>query len=600
MKKCRAAYLFLQIFFLLCHCLSNAQQLTKIDSAKKSIMVFSNNETNFIATCFFIADNYMDVEQYDSAQVWLNKIHLKLPTKSISLSNYFLTTRQAEVYYYNNLQQLGLQESLRGLEMARVLNDSLLLADSYNFLGLFYMNIDSANKSISFFKDGIKYTKQPPYPTNYLSLTKPHHLYGNLSEAYYKLKMYDSALLNNKKSLSKANEIDWQRGIAVAHKSMGDIFIGLKNTDSAIYYFTKGITISKKALEIDVQLLCYSGLAQCFEMKNIYTLAKQELNNGFILLKEKPMINRFFALQFLITAINIYKKNKDNSSLINALELKSEMETVNVKGSNTQIQTILNAGLTNEKRILNLEVDDAKQKQKLANSRLVIAIIAFALISIGFLVYRYYQNQKLAISKIRHTISQDLHDDIGASLSSLQIYGAVAEKTFKTNPEKAIEMLHKISTQSKTVMENMNDIVWSMNVNNANATSLEAKVKNYSVELLSDNNINFNCAIDTAIEPLLKSITAKRNILLIIKEAMNNIAKYSEASVASLQISTVDKNLEIKITDNGIGFDISNSKKGNGLGNMKQRAKELNGQLTINTTHNAGTSIFIVIPLKTV
>jgi signal transduction histidine kinase len=600
MKKYLKAYLFLQICLLqLCY-IGKAQQSSPIDSAKKSIQPYSSNETNFIATCFFIADNYMDIEQYDSAQVWLNKIHLKLPTKSISLSNYFLTTRQAEVYYYNNLQQLGMQESLRGLEMAKTLNDSLLLADSYNFLGLFYMNIDSAAKSINFFKKGIKFTKQPPYPLNYLSLTKPHHLYGNLSEAYYKLKIYDSALLNNKKSLFKANEIDWQRGIAIGHKSMGDIFIGLKNTDSAIFYFTKGITISKKALEIDVQLLCHSGLAQCFEMKNNYTFAKEQLNNGFDLLKEKPMINRFFALQFLTSAINIHKKNKDNLPLINALELKSEMETVNVKGSNTQIQTILNAGLANEKRVLNLEVDDAKQKQKLANSRLAIVIVVFVLISIGFLVYRYYQNQKLAISKIRHSISQDLHDDIGASLSSLQIYGAVAEKTFKTNPEKAIEMLHKISTQSKTVMENMNDIVWSMNVNNTNTTSLEAKVKNYSVELLSDNNINFNCSIDASIEPLLKSITAKRNILLIIREAMNNILKYSKATAASLQINVIDKNVEISISDNGIGFDMNNVKRGNGLWNMKQRAKELNGKFDMDTTHNNGTSICITIPLKSV
>jgi signal transduction histidine kinase len=600
MKKYVALYLFLQICLLLLCSLGKAQKNTPIDSAKKSIDISSPNENNFISTYFFIADNYMDIEQYDSAQVWLNKIHLKLPTKNISLSNYFLTTRQAEVYYYNNLQQLGLQESLRGLEMAKTLNDSLLLADSYNFLGLFYMNIDSANKSISFFKEGIKFTRQPPYPTNYLSLTKPHHLYGNLSEAYYKLKMYDSALINNKKSLVKANEISWQRGIAVAHKSMGDIFIALKNTDSAIHYFTKGIAISKAALEIDVQLLCYSGLAQCFEMKNNYALGKQALENGFILLHEKPMINRFFALQFLTTAIIIYKQNKDNLPLINALELKSEMETVNVKGSNTQIQTILNAGLANEKRVLNLEVDDAKQKQKLANSRLVIVLIAFSLLGIGFFVYRYYQNQKLAISKIRHTISQDLHDDIGASLSSLQIYGAVAEKTFKTNPEKAIEMLHKISTQSKTVMENMNDIVWSMNTNHANTTSLDAKVKNYSVELLSDNSINFNCSIDASIEPMLKSITAKRNILLIIREAMNNIAKYSKATDASLQISIVDKNVEITIADNGVGFDINNGKKGNGLWNMKQRAKELNGNFDINTTHNNGTSLFITIPLKSV
>jgi signal transduction histidine kinase len=599
MKKCRTAYWFLQVFFLLCYCFSNAQQLTPIDSAKKTIAASFSNENNFVATCFFIADNYMDIEQYDSAQVWLNKIHLKLPAKNISLSNYFLTTRQAEVYYYNNLQQLGLQESLRGLEMGKALNDSLLLADSYNFLGLFYMNVDSVKKSLLYYKNGIKYTRQPPYPLAYVSLTKPHHLYGNLAEAFSKLAQFDSALFYNKISLKLASEINWGRGIAVGYTSMGDILFSLQQIDSAFYYFNKGIAASKASKDIDVELLCYGGLAKCFDKSKNATY-KSTLGLGLDILQKYPMLNRFFALQFLTTASNLFKANGESSQLIKTLELKSQIETANVRGNNSQIQTILNAGVANEKRLLNLEVIDAQQKQKLANSRLIIVLIAFSLLGIGFFVYRYYQNQKLAISKIRHSISQDLHDDIGASLSSLQIYGAVAEKTFKTNPEKAIEMLQKISIQSKTVMENMNDIVWSMNTNNANATSLEAKVKNYSVELLSDNNINFNCSIDAAVEPMLKSITAKRNILLIIREAMNNIAKYSKATNASLQINVLDKSLEIKITDNGVGFDINNGKKGNGLENMKQRAKELNGNFDINTSQNNGTSIFITIPLKSV
>ncbi len=600
MKNKNIVYFILQIAFLLLTSISYAQQSTIIDSAKKTIVSATLNETTYIATCFFIADNYMDIEQYDSAQVWLNKIHEKLPAKTNSLSNYFLTTRQAEVYYYNNLQQLGLQESLRGLEMAKALNDSLLLADSYNFLGLFYMNIDSASKSLAFYKEGIKYTKQPPYPTNYLSLTKPHHLYGNLSEAFYKLKMYDSALQFNKISLQKATAIQWQRGIAVANTSMGDIFLAMHQTDSALNYFKNGIAVSKLYLEIDVELLCHSGLAACYENKNNYRVAKEQLNEGFALLKEKPMINRFFALQFLATAIKIYKKLQDNNALIHALEIKSDIETSNIKGNNAQIQTILNSGVANEKKLLNLEVIDAQQKQKLANSRFIILLIAFGFLGIAFLVYRYTQNQKLAISKIRHSISQDLHDDIGASLSSLQIYGAVAEKTFKTNPEKAIEMLQKISTQSKTVMENMNDIVWSMNTNNANTISLEAKVKNYSVELLSDNDINFQCVIDATIEPLLKSITAKRNILLIIREAMNNIAKYSKATNAKLEINISDKTLEIIISDNGVGFDWEKRKNGNGMENMKQRALELDGTFEIKTKQNNGTSIYVTIPLKSV
>lgn len=203
------------------------------------------------------------------------------------------------------------------------------------------------------------------------------------------------------------------------------------------------------------------------------------------------------------------------------------------------------------------------------------------------------------IMEIKQKISQDLHDDIGASLSSLRIYGAIAEKTFSQNPEKAMEMLGKISDQSKVLMENMGDIVWSMKINNTTATSLETKVKNYSVELLEDSNIDFSFHIAPSAETILKNATARKNVLLIIKEALNNIAKYSKASQAKLFINITGRQLELKITDNGIGFDVVQKKEaGNGLQHMKNRAAELGGNLVIESVIGSGTSLMVSLPVK--
>jgi len=203
------------------------------------------------------------------------------------------------------------------------------------------------------------------------------------------------------------------------------------------------------------------------------------------------------------------------------------------------------------------------------------------------------------VMEIKQKISQDLHDDIGASLSSLQIYGTIAEKTFKQNPEKAMEMLEKISAQSKILMENMGDIVWSMKTNDSTTASLEAKIKNYSVELLDDSNIDFSFHIAPAAEMVLQNATARKNVLLIIKEALNNIAKYSKASRANLFIDVAGKQLELKITDNGIGFNTAQKKEvGNGLQNMKNRAAELKGDLVIESAEGAGTSLIAKLPLR--
>jgi signal transduction histidine kinase len=550
---------------------------SSVDSAKKIAGTQFAEKPVYTATCFFVADAYMDEEQYDSAQIWLNKIHAVLPAKENSLFNYFLITRQAEVYYYNNLQQLGLQESRRGLAMAKALNDSLLLADSYNFLGLFYMNIDSAELAITFYNQGLPYAKQPPYPLQYLSLSKPHHLYGNMAEAYFKLKQYDNALRNNYLSLSKATEINWERGIAVAYSGLGDVYSAIQKNDSAIVNYKKSIAAAINSADIDVALVGYGGLAKSNFANKSELAINDALQLGFSLLEKNPNINRFYALNFLSNAIAIYKAQNNTAGLIRTLEAKSEIEKANIDGNNKQIQTILNAGMVNETQILNLQIEEARQKQKLANTRLLLSLIVLALVAAGFLVYRYYQNQKNAAAKIRQHISQDLHDDIGASLSSLQIYGTIAEQSVNSNPGKAVEMLQKINKQSKEVLENMSDIVWSMRTNNTGGTTLETKVKNYAAELLQDKQIDFSFIIQAEAEAALQNMKARRNILLIIREVLNNAVKYSKASVFTLHIYLQDKSWAMEIADNGIGINMDKQYDGNGLKNIQQRCAELKG-----------------------
>ncbi|MFN8250669.1 MAG: histidine kinase [Ferruginibacter sp.] len=552
----------------------------------------------FTKTCFFIADEYMNIEQYDSAQLWLNKIHAILPLKSVSLENYFLLTRQAEVYYYNNLQQLGLQESRRGLAMAQALNDSILLADSYNFLGLFYMNIDSAAASVQFYQQGLAYTKQPPNLPHYISLSKPHHLHGNLAEAYYKLQKLDSALLHYRYSLQSAGVISWPRGIAVACSGLGDVFFALGQADSALYYYDRGAVVSAQSNDVDVALICYGGKASCYNVTGSTPMAFAELDKGFALLKKLPNINRFYSLGFLTAAVNIYKQRQNTAALVHALEVKSDIETANIAGNNSQIQTILNAGMENEKRLLSLQVTEAERKQELANSRLLIALGGIAMLVIAFLVYRYYQNQKIAVSKIRHKISQDLHDDIGASLSSLQIYGTIAEQSIAVNPGKTVEMVQKMNAQSREILENMSDIVWSMKSNSTGGTSLETKIKNYASELLQEKQIHFTCIIQPDAEMALQSMKARKNVLLIIREILNNTVKYSRASQSVLHIYIQDKNWIMDIGDNGSGFQQGREYEGNGLKNIRSRTAELNGTCTVNG--EGGTRYMFVFPLTVI
>jgi signal transduction histidine kinase len=577
-----------------------AQTNQSIDSAREIASKQSKNAVEFIKTSFFIADCYMDLNQYDSAQHWLSTIHVLLPSNAVSVDSYLLLTRQSEVYYYNNLHQLGLQESRRSLAIAQALNDSVYLANSYNFLGLFYMNIDSVATAVDAFNSGLRFSQQTSNEPKHYGMSKPYHLHGNLAEAYYKLNQLDNAAKHYRLSLQKATTSPWPRAIALAQYGLGEVFFLKGQIDSAFLYYDLGAKLAQKSKHPDVVLLSYAGLANCFASAKKWKVAFERLDTCLNIIQQTPYINRYYLLNFLNRATEVYKKGNNTKGLIAAMQLKSNIEGEIISGNNSQVQAVLNAGIENEKRVLQLQIEEAERKRELANSRLLIALGGIALLGIVFLVYRYYLNQKLAVVKLRHKISQDLHDDIGASLSSLQIFGAIAEQSIHKDANKAVEMLHKISSQSRVIMENMGDIVWSMKNDHSTGTSIETKIKNFAAELLVNSNIDFKCSIASNADQLLTGITARRNLYLIAKEAMNNIVKYSKAKTVNLSLQVEQQQLVLAIMDDGMGFNPAAITRGNGLGNMQQRTRELNGGFEIAARVDGGTMIRATFPLEAI
>ncbi|HMK03489.1 MAG TPA: sensor histidine kinase [Ferruginibacter sp.] len=200
----------------------------------------------------------------------------------------------------------------------------------------------------------------------------------------------------------------------------------------------------------------------------------------------------------------------------------------------------------------------------------------------------------------RSRIAKDLHDDIGSTLSSIHVYSSVASKSMDKDAEKARDALQHINENSRRVLDTMSDIVWAMKTNEDGVNSLEGKLKNYGYELLTPLGINCNYIIDQEAEKKISNMAARKNILLIIKEAINNIAKYSEATASGVSITLKDAWLLLEIYDDGKGFAGTGHGRGNGLQNMKERARDLGGALFINSEEGKGTRITCEIPITTI
>jgi signal transduction histidine kinase len=92
----------------------------------------------------------------------------------------------------------------------------------------------------------------------------------------------------------------------------------------------------------------------------------------------------------------------------------------------------------------------------------------------------------------------------------------------------------------------------------------------------------------------------RRNILLIVKEALNNIVKYSDAAEVNLKISQSASKLLLSLEDNGKGFDQQTAHKGNGLQNIRYRVQQCGGTVSIISAVNAGTAIHCKFPITTI
>lgn len=207
---------------------------------------------------------------------------------------------------------------------------------------------------------------------------------------------------------------------------------------------------------------------------------------------------------------------------------------------------------------------------------------------------------RMTLANERNRISSDLHDDIGATLSSLHIYGDLAANIWDSKPNESKKMIEKISDTSKELMGRMGDIIWSMKPGDEEKFTLQARVKNYANELLSPKNIICEIEIDEKITSKITNPDVRKNILLIIKEGINNIAKYSQASESAIKFVQKNEQIMLLITDNGKGFDKKIIKNGNGLGNIEQRCQLLGGKFHIKSEIGQGTTIKCDFPMASI
>jgi len=213
-------------------------------------------------------------------------------------------------------------------------------------------------------------------------------------------------------------------------------------------------------------------------------------------------------------------------------------------------------------------------------------------------LYRYRLRQLMKVQSIQNRIARDLHDEIGSTLSSISLSSTIIQNQLKGSHPEADKMLRQVSTNTDQMMEALSDIVWAINTRNDRFDNIVNRMRALAIEILEPSNISIQFTVGEDIRDIQLDMQQRKNLYLIFKEAINNIAKYSGCNKVVINIiRQAGKTIVMHIQDNGKGFDVSGlsgdekSLSGNGIRNMKKRADELGGSLAIESAPGAGTKL---------
>ncbi len=227
-----------------------------------------------------------------------------------------------------------------------------------------------------------------------------------------------------------------------------------------------------------------------------------------------------------------------------------------------------------------------------------LALLAGLVVAAVYLAHRFRLQRALHLERIRTRIAADLHDDIGANLSTIALLSDVAQRQVASAPATLTSTLSRIGEIGRRSVEAMSDIVWAIDPSKDRLADLLSRMRRFASDAFTAGAIEFRFEIAGMDHDLPLGTVLRRELLLIFKEAVNNLVRHSGCSQALVSFRAHGRRLELTVVDDGCGFDVDEAGEGNGLASMRRRALALGGQIEIDSGPGKGTRLLLAVPVS--
>lgn len=547
------------------------------------------------------------------------------------------------------LQKGDLEESkklyLKSLDLREEIQDSLGMAKSYNALGFIHQRKYETDSAIKYF------LKALPIFQKSNALLNAAAVLNNLGVIYQNLPDYEKAKQAYEEATAIREQMGDYRSAIGSYNNLGTVYKYLGDYEQAESYFQKAIAKSEELEDPMNQAISYriyaSFLMEKGDIKELEQVAKKGLvvanavNSQYEVAALEMALGTSLNAQgrfeeaksyLLASADNFLQQGSEEDALFPYFELISLYAAIGKADSSRYYSNLYQQNLRSKlekesKEIvaeLQTKYDTEKKDREIAEQQLTLRsknlqlygslILALALGLVGYLLYRQQKLKntqleqeaelKAALAQIetqnklheqRTLISRDLHDNIGAQLTF--IISAIENlKFFEPVKEQLLPKFDSIAGFTKQTITELRDTIWAMNSGQVTWESLSGRVQDFLQKARhSSPEIQFGFSLGNELSQTEMLGSAQSiQILRIIQEAVQNAVKYAKPLKIEVSISQSEGEFQVAIQDDGVGFDTTTIRPGNGLYNMNKRAEELGGILEIDSNPGRGTVILLI------
>lgn len=220
--------------------------------------------------------------------------------------------------------------------------------------------------------------------------------------------------------------------------------------------------------------------------------------------------------------------------------------------------------------------------------RLLVAAGAVILF-VGLYEIRLASARKL--TRLRLRIARDLHDEVGSNLGSIALLSEVMPRHLE-GPAGEVAEIRRLALQT---IGSLRDIVWFLDPACDSMEDLVLRMRETAKTMLPGVACVFSSSGEA--EAARPSLALRRNVFPMFKEILHNIGKHARATRVEILIRISATEFQLRVTDNGTGFDEVQVKPGNGLKNLRRRAAELKGTLEIQSRPGEGAVVSLQAPI---